>query len=270
MLKVKPSKKLDSHPRISVHKFSSCDGCQLAFLNAGEDLLTLSQLVEIVHFAEAGMVAPTAEVNIAFIEGSITTPDEARRILAIREKSKYLITIGACATAGGIQALRNGADSDAWRAAVYPSPQFIESLATSTAIAQHVRVDLELWGCPVNSRQVLSATRDLLSGVVPAPVRDSVCIECKRQGNVCVMVSKQVPCLGPVTQTGCGALCPRHDRGCYGCYGPSENPNTAALANQLRVIGLTDQEIARQFQFINNQAPVFATAAKQVLGQHND
>ncbi|MBI3772116.1 MAG: sulfhydrogenase subunit delta [Gammaproteobacteria bacterium] len=265
MWKVKSSKKSDSRPRIAVHKFSSCDGCQLAFLNAGEDLLTLSQLVQIVHFAEAGMVAPEVDVDIAFIEGSISTPDEAKRIRAIREKSKYLITIGACATAGGIQALRNGADSDAWRAAIYPSPQFIESLATSTAIAQHVRVDLELWGCPVNSLQVLSATRDLLSGVVPAPVRDSVCIECKRQGNVCVMVARQEPCLGPVTQTGCGALCPSHGRGCYACYGPSENPNTTALANQLRMIGLSDQEIARRFLFINNQAPVFAAAAEQAL-----
>lgn len=216
------------------------------------------------------MVAPTAEVDIAFIEGSITTPDEAHRIRAIREKSKYLITLGACATAGGIQALRNGVDSDAWRSAIYPSPQFIDSLATSTAISQHVRVDFELWGCPVNSRQVLSVTRDLLSGVVPTPVRDSVCIECKRQSNVCVLVARQQPCLGPVTQTGCGALCPTHDRGCYGCYGPTESPNTAALTYQLRVIGLTDHEIARQFRFINNQAQAFASAAKQALGLGDD
>lgn len=267
---MKFSKKPDSSPRISVHKLSSCDGCQLAFLNAGEDLLTLSQMVEIVHFAEAGMIAPTAEVDIAFVEGSITTPDEERRIRLIREHSKYLITIGACATAGGIQALRNAADGDAWRAAIYPSPQYIKSLATSTPIAQHVRVDLELWGCPVNSRQVLSATRDLLFGVTPMPVRDSLCIECKRQGNVCVMVAHHEPCLGPVTQTGCGALCPRLGRGCYACYGPSENSNTTALADQLRAIGLKNEEIARRFQFINNHAPVFATAAKQALGQSDD
>ena len=172
-------------PRLAVHKFSSCDGCQLAFLNAGEALLTLGDLVDIVHFAEAGPVAPEAEVEIAFVEGSIATPEDVERIKRIRDNSKFLITIGACATAGGVQALRNLSDGQAWIGAVYASPQHISSLATSTPIAAHVKVDLELWGCPVNTRQIVAAVRALLFGVVPVVSRDSVCLECKRAMCVC-------------------------------------------------------------------------------------
>lgn len=177
-------------PRIAVHKFTSCDGCQLAFLNAGESLLTLSDLVEIVHFAEAGMVDVDVKVDIAFVEGSISTPGEEHRIRKIRENSQYLITIGACATAGGIQALRNFADSREWMASVYASPDYIKTLTTSTAIAHHVKVDWELWGCPVNSGQILEAIRFLLFNATPKIKRDSECMECKRKGNVCVLVTK--------------------------------------------------------------------------------
>jgi len=250
-------------PRLAVHKFSSCDGCQLAFLNAGEALLTLSGLVEMVHFAEAGQVAPEAKADIAFVEGSITTPDDIERVRRVRAHSKYLITIGACATAGGVQALRNLADGQAWIAAVYASPQYISSLATSTPIAQHVKVDLELWGCPVNTAQVLAAVRALLFGVTPAVTRDSVCMQCKRAGNVCVLVTKGLPCMGPVTQTGCGALCPSVGRDCYACYGPAENPNTASLSRRFAGLGLVPEAVARRFLTINNGAPAFVQAAER-------
>lgn len=254
-------------PRISVHKFTSCDGCQLAFLNAGEALLALMELVDIVHFAEAGPVAPEAEVDIAFIEGSITTPQDVERIHRVRAHSRYLITIGACATAGGIQALRNLADGQAWIDAVYASPQYISSLTTSTPIADHVTVDLELWGCPPNTAQVLTAVRALLFGVPPAVSRDSVCLECKRAGNVCVLVAKGQPCMGPVTQTGCGALCPSVGRDCYACYGPAENPNTAALSRRFAGLGLVPEAVARRFLTINNAAPVFVQAAQRARGR---
>ncbi len=251
-------------PKIAVHKFSSCDGCQLAFLNAGEQLLTLSELVDIVHFVEAGPVAPDEQVDIAFVEGSITTPHDVERIQRIRSQSHYLITIGACATAGGVQALRNLVDGQQWINAVYASPQYIASLATSTPIAAHVKVDLELWGCPVNTRQVMAAVRALLFGVVPEIRRDSVCMECKREGNVCVLVAKGQPCMGPVTQTGCGALCPHFGRDCYACYGPAENINTPALVNRFAGLGLLPEEIARRFLTINNAAPAFVDAARSV------
>ncbi len=250
-----------SKPSIAVHKFSSCDGCQLAFLNAGEDLLTLAGLVDIRHFLEAGMADEEAEVDIAFVEGSISTPEEVERIHTVREKSRFLVTLGACATAGGLQALRNLDESNEdWKRAIYARPEFIRTLAHAEPIRAHVRVDFELWGCPVNGRQVLAAVRQLLFGVAPVDTRDKVCMECKRQQAVCVMVTQGMPCMGPVTRTGCGALCPRFGRDCYACFGPAENPNTAALARRLEGLGLPPADIARRFLFINSQAPVFHEA----------
>nr|NIQ44606.1 sulfhydrogenase subunit delta [Stutzerimonas stutzeri]NIS59092.1 sulfhydrogenase subunit delta [Stutzerimonas stutzeri]NIT46678.1 sulfhydrogenase subunit delta [Stutzerimonas stutzeri] len=190
--------------RVAVHKFSSCDGCQLAFLNLGPALLELADAVELVHFAEAGPVDPEAKVDIAFVEGSISTPEDQERIHKVREHAAFLVTIGACATAGGIQALRNGQNTDEWVARVYAKPEYIETLATSTPIAYHVKVDFELWGCPVTSRQVLAAVNSLMLGVTPGEDADKVCMECKRRQLVCVLVTKGVPCMGPVTRTGCG------------------------------------------------------------------
>ena len=250
-------------PRIAVHKFASCDGCQLAFLNLGAELLTLAERVDIVHFAEAGPVNPDAEVDIAFIEGSVSTPEDLERIKKIRANSGYLITIGACATAGGLQALRNGVHSAEWMAQVYARPEYIRSLSTSTPIAEHVKVDFELWGCPVTSRQILAAVNVLLLGVTPHDEADKVCMECKRLHIVCVLVARGIPCLGPVTRTGCGALCPSFGRDCYACFGPSENPNTTALARRFEGLGLLPQAIAGRFLFINNYAPAFREAGQK-------
>lgn len=254
---------MNEKPKVAVHKFTSCDGCQLAFLNLGESLLELMELVDIQHFAEAGPVDPGAEVDIAFVEGSISTAHERERIRAIRENSRFVIALGACATAGGLQALRNlAADGDQWLGEIYTNPEHIDSLATSTALGDHIRIDLELWGCPVSGRQVLGAVRSLLFGTLPAPEHDKVCMECKRNQTVCVMVARGIPCMGPVTLTGCGAICPRFGRDCYACFGPAENSNTTALANRLAGLGLVPDEIARRFHFINNSAPVFLAAGK--------
>lgn len=254
-------------PRLSVHKFTSCDGCQLAFLNAGEALLILSELVEIVQFAEAGLVASVHEkVDIAVVEGSISMPGEIERIKQIRDNSQYLITIGACATAGGIQALRQAVDSQDWMASIYASPEYIQTLKTSTPISAHVRVDCELWGCPVNTEQVMGAIRALLFHSTPRINREAVCMQCKRRGYVCVMVTKKQVCMGPVTQTGCGALCPSVGRGCYACYGPKENSNTQSLGKSFLQQGLTHDQVAQQFLHINNQAPAFHQAGQSFKG----
>lgn len=253
-----------------MHKFASCDGCQLAFLNAGEQLLVLTELVEIVHFPEAGPLDEQGKVDIAFVEGSITTPLDRDRIKRVRDNSQYLITIGACATAGGLQALRNFANSEEWVSAVYAVPEYIQTLTTSTPIRDHVKVDLELWGCPVNGEQVLRAVRDLLSGVIPKQDMDKVCMECKRQGNICVMVTGKAPCMGPVTRTGCGAICPRIGRDCYACFGPGENSNTEAMGLRLEGLGLLPDEIARRFLFINSAAPEFHDEGSHWLAKKAD
>jgi len=246
--------------KIAVYKFASCDGCQLAFLNAGETLLTLAKLVDIVHFPEAGPLDEQCYVDIAFVEGSIITPADRERIKRIRDNSRYVITIGACATAGGLQALRNFNSADAWMSAVYATPEYIQTLATSTPIRAHIKVDFELWGCPVDSGQVFRAIRELLSGVTPKQQVDKVCMECKRQGQVCVMVTQQIPCMGPVTLTGCGAICPSMGRDCYGCFGPAENINTDAMAIRFEDLGLLPRDIAQRFLFINSEAPEFKSA----------
>jgi coenzyme F420-reducing hydrogenase gamma subunit len=248
-------------PRVAVHKFSSCDGCQLAFLNLGEDLLTLAERIELVHFAEAGPLDPDTEVDVAFVEGSVSTPEDLERIQHIRGHSRMLVAIGACATSGGIQGLRNGANGAQWIAEIYSHPEAIASLARATPIASHVKVDFELWGCPVNSRQMLAVVNALLLGVAPRDNADKVCTECKRRGYPCVMVTRAIACMGPVTRAGCGALCPGLGRDCYGCYGPAENANADALASQFRSQGLTSEAIGQRFQSINSQAPVFLAAA---------
>ncbi|MGF1547775.1 MAG: sulfhydrogenase subunit delta [Thiotrichales bacterium] len=262
---------LAGKPRIAVHKFSSCDGCQLAFLDLGERLLQLARLVEIVHFLEAGPSDADAEVEIAFVEGSISTDEELERIRAVRKHSRYLVTIGACATSGGLQALRNLAESEPeWRRAVYARPEFIRTLAHATPVRDHVAVDWELWGCPINSRQLVAAVRALLSGVPPVVEQDKVCLECKRQQTVCVMVARGEPCLGPVTRTGCGALCPSVGRDCYGCYGPAEAVNTRALANRLMGLGLAPDAVRRRFKLIHSAAPAFrGTGVSQQTAAEN-
>ncbi len=246
-----------SKPSIAVHKFSSCDGCQLALINLGEPLLVLNQLVDIKHFAEAGPLDEDCQVDIAIVEGSISTEHDIQRIKKIRENSSYLMTIGACATSGGIQALRNMANTNQWISDIYANPSVIDSLDNSSAIKDYVKVDLELWGCPINKQQMLSAIRALLFGVMPEQDAEKVCMECKRQQTVCVMVTKNEPCMGPVTRTGCGALCPHAGRDCYGCYGPAENANTHALANRFHGFGLVNEEVARRFLFINSAAEAF-------------
>ncbi|MGB5340342.1 MAG: sulfhydrogenase subunit delta [Gammaproteobacteria bacterium] len=255
----------NTKPGIAIHKFSSCDGCQLAFLNLGEDLLTLFERVNVTHFAEAGPLDEVAAVEISFVEGSISTPEELARIKQVRARSKYLVTIGACANAGGLQALRNLAQAADWMASVYATPDYIETLESVTPVSAHVKVDLELWGCPVNGDQVSGAITALLSGVVPAAEHDRVCLECKRRLAVCVMVTRGLPCMGPVTRTGCAALCPRAGRDCYGCYGPSETPATAALGREFSRLGLASGQVARRFVSFNPEAPAFHAAGRDWL-----
>ena len=254
-----------TRPRVAVHKFSSCDGCQLAFINAGEALLQLSELVAIIHFAEAGFVDEAAPVDIAFIEGSVSTAHEVERLETIRANSKTLITLGACATAGGIQALRNIQQSGEWVAAIYAQPDKIDLLPESTPIAEHVKVDLELWGCPVNAGQLFDAMRSLLFGVSARSDQSKLCQQCKREQNVCVMVTEGAPCMGPVTRGGCGAICPSIGRDCYACFGPGEAANSGALANRFAGLGLLPDAIARRFLFINSHSEPFHSEGKKWL-----
>jgi coenzyme F420-reducing hydrogenase gamma subunit len=250
-------------PKLAVWKFASCDGCQLSLLDLEDELLALTGTVEIADFREATSAVSEGPYDLSLVEGSITTPHDAERIQEVRRASKALVTIGACATAGGIQALRNFADVDDFVRSVYASPEYISTLATSTPIAAHVPVDFELRGCPIDKRQLLEVVTAFLQGRRPGIPTTSVCMECKRRGIVCIVVAHGTPCLGPVTQAGCGALCPSYDRGCFGCFGPMESPNTTALVPLLRRLGRDDRDVERLFRTFNAGAEPFRKAVER-------
>ncbi len=253
-------------PTLAVWKFSSCDGCQLSLLDCEDELLAVAGRVRIAHFVEATRESLPGPYDVSLVEGSITTPEEAERIQEVRAQSGLLVTIGACATSGGIQALRNLSDVEEFRSLVYAKPAYIQTLATSTPISAHVKVDLELRGCPIDRHQLLEVIGALLAGRKPGIASHSVCFDCKQRGNVCVVVAHGTPCLGPVTHAGCGAICPAVNRGCFGCFGPMDTPNPAAQATVLRNTGMTDGDIERVSRTFNVAAPVFVELAAGTRG----
>lgn len=251
-------------PTLAVWKFASCDGCQLCLLDLEDQLLEIAGAIDIAHFPEATTAHTEGPYTVSLVEGSITTPHDVERIQEIRDRSDILVAIGACATAGGIQALKNLADVDEFIRLVYATPTYIDSLATSTPISSHVDVDIELRGCPVNKHQLLELVGALLAGRKPNLPTYPVCIECKARGVSCVMVAAKTPCLGPITQAGCGAICPAFDRGCYGCFGPAETVNAASLADRWRELGVDDDRLVRALRTFNTGSPEFAEAAASV------
>jgi coenzyme F420-reducing hydrogenase gamma subunit len=246
-----------SKPKVAVWKFASCDGCQLSLLDCEDHLLAVSREIEIAHFPEASRAVVKGPYDLSLVEGSITTPHDAERIHKIRRSSKFLVSIGACATAGGIQALRNFKDVNEFVSIVYATPDYINTLQKSTPIADHIKVDFELRGCPIDKMQLIEVISAFINGRKPNTPAHSTCIECKRRGTVCVMVAQGKMCMGPVTHAGCGALCPTYDRGCYGCFGPQETTNTDSLSSQLKKLGADNDEIVRVFRGFNAYAEPF-------------
>jgi sulfhydrogenase subunit delta len=251
-------------PKLAVWKFASCDGCQLSLLDCEDELLTLCDEVEIAHFTEATRRELPPPYDVSLVEGSVTTSRDLTRIQTIRRQSRWLIAIGACATAGGIQALRNFGSVTEFAAAVYARPEYIDSLATSTPIEAHVKVDYQLRGCPVNKRQLLEVVSAFVRGRSPTIGSYSVCQECKLAGHVCVLVAQGTACLGPVTHAGCGAICPGYNRGCYGCYGPQDHPNSGALSARLRLLGATSRELVHLYRNFNAADEEFRAAGEAV------
>lgn len=243
--------------RLAVFKFASCDGCQLSLLDCEDELLAVARQVDIAYFLEASSRIEPGPYDVGLVEGSVCTPEDVERIRRIRSECRVLITIGACATAGGIQSLRNWADHEEFLRCVYAHPEYIRTLARSTPIAAHVAVDFELRGCPIDRFQLLEVIRALIAGLRPRVPRHSVCLDCKRQGTVCIEVARGVPCLGPITQAGCGAICPSYQRGCYGCFGPAEQPNGDSLVDHLVTSGVAEQRLVPLLRNFNAAAEEF-------------
>ena len=246
-----------NRPKLAVWKFASCDGCQLSLLNCEDELMAISEEVQIAYFLEASRAVVKGPYDLSLVEGSITTSHDGQRIHKIRRVSKFLVAIGACATAGGIQALRNFSDVREFTSMVYAQPEYISTLNKSTPISDHVFVDYELQGCPINKNQLIELLSAFLNGRKPNIPNYSVCMECKAKGNVCVMVAHETMCLGPVSKAGCGAICPAYNRGCYGCFGPKETPNTASLSSWLLEHGRQSEELVRVFRGFNAYAEPF-------------
>ena len=253
----------ETRPRLAIWKFASCDGCQLTLLDCEDELLDVAENVEIAYFLEASSAPASGPFDISLVEGSITTAHDVKRIHRVRADSRALVTIGACATAGGIQALRNFTDVEELLSIVYATPSLISTLDTSTPISDHVPVDFELRGCPIDKGQLLELISATLAGRRPNVSTHSVCIECKKRGNTCVLVAHGTPCLGPVTHTGCGALCPTFNRGCYGCFGPMESPNPESLIGALTGVGMHEDDIDRIFRTFNAWSEEFRLAGNR-------
>jgi sulfhydrogenase subunit delta len=257
----------DGRPTLAVWKFASCDGCQLTLLDCEDELLDLAGAVRIAHFTEMSRVVVDGPYDVSLVEGSITTSDDAARIREVRAKSRRLISIGACASAGGVQALRNSAAEGAFVGAIYAHPEYISSLSTSTPISAHVAVDFELQGCPIDRHQLLEVITAGLAGRKPVIPTHTVCQECKGRGTVCLLVAHGTACLGPVTRAGCGALCPSIGRGCFGCFGPSEEANTEALARRLLESGMAPVDASRLFATFYAGNPVFGGQSQALAGR---
>ena len=249
--------KKERKPKLAIWKFSSCDGCQLSLLDCEDELLAVAENIEIANFPEASRQVVKGPYDLSLVEGSITTPHDAERIHQVRRSSKVLVTIGACATAGGIQALRNFKDVREFISIVYATPSYIETLNKSTPITDHVFVDFELRGCPISKVQLVEVLSAFLNNRKPTTPTYSVCVECKRRGTVCSLVINGPPCLGPVTQAGCNALCPSYNRGCFGCFGPKETPNTSSLAEYWRTLGVKNLDLLHLFRSYNAYAESF-------------
>ena len=247
-----------SRPKLAVWKFASCDGCQLSLLDCEDQLLDSAGAVDIAYFPEATRTMVDGPYDLSLVEGSITTKHDAERIRKIRSDSSFLVTIGACATSGGIQALRNFNDVDEFIRIVYASPEYIDTLRNSTPIAEHVDVDFELRGCPISKDQLVEVINAFLNGRKPNIPPYSVCQECKARGLTCVLVAQGTPCLGPVTQAGCGAICPNFCRGCYACFGPKENANVPSLTRWWRdCLGASNADVVRALRTYNASASEF-------------
>ena len=251
-------------PRLAVFKFASCDGCQLSLLDCEDELLAVADAVEIAYFPEASSRMLPGPYDIALVEGSITTAHDARRIQEVRSHARIVVTIGACATSGGIQSLKNWADHEDYLRCVYARPEYISTLATSTPIADHIKVDFELRGCPISRHQLLDVITALVHGRRPRLPAHSVCLDCKRRGTVCVEVAQGIPCLGPVTHSGCNAICPAFDRGCYGCFGPVAQSNCHSLTDQYLSMGVRTETLLPLLRNFNAAAADFKTASNRV------
>lgn len=242
-----------SKPRVAIFDFACCEGCQLQIVNLEEEIIDLVGAVDVVEWREA-MSEQSHEYDIAIIEGSITRPEDEHRLQIIRSRAKVLIALGACATIGGVNKMKNNFDLNEVKRCVYGKDADMPHLATTTTRAVHevVDVDCKIHGCPIDGDEFKRIIRDLLLGKRPTIPDYPVCVECKAKENVCRYEYDQI-CLGPIIRAGCGAPCPSAAWRCFGCRGMVDNPNVDAAKEVMEKYNLTVDDLKQKMVLFNSK-----------------
>ncbi len=242
-----------SKPRVAIFDFACCEGCQLQIVNLEEEILNLIDLVDVVEWREA-MSEQSHEYDIAIIEGSITRPEDAKRLEVIRSRAKILIALGACATMGGLNKMKNNFDLNEVRECVYGKDGQMPHLNTemTKACDEVVEVDYKIHGCPINGAEFAQVLRSLLVGKAPFIPDYPVCVECKAKENICRYEYGEI-CLGPIIRAGCGAPCPSAGWRCFGCRGMVDNPNVEAAQEVMDKYGLTVEDLKQKMVLFNTK-----------------
>jgi coenzyme F420-reducing hydrogenase gamma subunit len=242
-----------SKPRVAIFDFACCEGCQLQIVNLEEDILSLIGAVDVVEWREA-MSEQSHEYDIAIIEGSITRPEDEHRMQIIRSRAKIVIALGACATIGGVNKMKNNFDLGEVKKCVYGKDAEMPHLATSTTRAVHevVEVDYKIHGCPINGNEFARIIRELLLGRKPVVADYPVCVECKAKENICRYEYGEI-CLGPIIRAGCEAPCPTAGWRCFGCRGLVDNPNVDAAKEVMEKYKLTVDDLKQKMVLFNSK-----------------
>jgi sulfhydrogenase subunit delta len=234
-------------PKLGFFKYSCCAGCEFQFMYFQKyvpETLTGFDFVYARMMKSGGN--PDGPFDVALVEGTITESWQADELKKIREQSRLLFAIGTCAIDGGIPAIKATIPEIEAERKVYKKLSSVHSIRPH-AIDAYVKVDGYIRGCPPGERDLYEALSSVLAGKKPDFLEYSVCIECKLKGNICVLVAYAMPCMGPVTNAGCGALCPSMNRACYSCFGPMKQANGPALAKKFKMMGLPKDDIVRKF-----------------------
>ncbi len=241
-------------PAIGIFSFTGCDGCQLELINREEILLDLAKEVDIIHFPLTQENNNDGPYDIAIVEGGITKKEDIQKIKDVREKSKCLIAIGSCAIYGGVPAMKNFLRDDEPELTVYSKTGFVDSIPAA-GIGKYVKVDFNLRGCPPNKDEFIEVVKQVLLGKTPKESSSPVCVECKQNKNPCFLLEKEF-CLGPLTYSGCDAICINNGVPCEGCRGPLDDANIAAEVKLLKTFGMTEEDV-------KEKARLFSATAKK-------
>ncbi|MFA4890456.1 MAG: hypothetical protein WC587_02370 [Candidatus Paceibacterota bacterium] len=231
-------------PKIAIYDFTDCEGCEVKLVSLREKLLLLENKVDIVNWRLGQERFEPGPYDITIIEGTPITQHEIDLLKELRENSKVIVALGACAALGGVPAIMPEKDRKMWYEKIYSSqyhPRGVDALPLSA----HVKVDFSIHGCPVDEDHVVKVLEELLSGKTPSYRGYSTCFECKQAGNKCRIAEEDKPCLGPITQGGCKAVCVSGGSPCYGCFGVREEANIPAMIKTLERVA--DKETIERY-----------------------